>query len=67
MLIGRWKSKDKSSSKGSSGSSGGGGGKKKRKFGREGKKCRRSPGSFKLSLSPRYIRAYLCYMFYNTS
>lgn len=42
MLIGRWKSKDKSSGKGSSGS-GGGGGKKKRKFGREGKKHRRSP------------------------
>lgn len=35
MLIGRWKSKDKSSGKSSSG--GGGAGKKKRKFGREGK------------------------------
>lgn len=38
MLIGRWKSKDKSSSKSSSGS--GGAGKKKRKFGREGKNRR---------------------------
>lgn len=35
MLIGRWKSKDKSSAKNSS--SGSGAGKKKRKFGREGK------------------------------
>jgi len=40
MLIGRWKSKDKGSSKSSSGS--GGAGKKKRKFGREGKDERES-------------------------
>jgi len=51
MLIGRWKSKDKSSAKSSSSS--GGAGKKKRKFGREGKTI------FFVCLS-YIIEAYLC-------